>query len=117
MSALFCITQAEGRAQSSGEAEYFAAVTATIETKLTREVVLLMGLELRTRLLLDSAAARGICRREGVGTVRHLSTQVLWLQQLVKRGVNDRHTSFSFRAIQAHCALQKVEPLYLRRTL
>ena len=38
-------------------------------------------------LLLDSAAARGMCRREGVGTIRHLSTKVLWQQQLVKRGV------------------------------
>ena len=45
------------------------------------------GLEVRTELLLDSAAARGICRREGVGTTRHLSTRVLWLQQLVKGGV------------------------------
>ena len=29
-----------------------------------------MGLEVRTELLLDSAAACGTCRREGVGTVR-----------------------------------------------
>ena len=28
-----------------------------------------------------------MCRLEGVGTIRHLSTKVLWLQQLVKRGV------------------------------
>ena len=54
---------------------------------LIREVLWLTGLEVRTELLLDSAAARGICRREGVGTIRHLSTKVLWLQQLVKRGV------------------------------
>ena len=46
-----------------------------------------MGLEVRTEHFLDSAAARGICRCEGVGTVRHLSSKVLRLQQLVKRGV------------------------------
>ena len=51
-----------------------------------REVLLFLGLEFRTELLLDSAAARGICRREGVGTIRHLSTKVLWPQLLVKRG-------------------------------
>ena len=45
------------------------------------------GLEVRTELLLDCAAARGICRREGVGTIFLLSTKVFWLQQLVKRGV------------------------------
>ena len=47
------------------------------------------GLEVRTELFLSSAAAREICRREGVGTIRQLSTKVLvlWLQQLVTRGV------------------------------
>ena len=54
---------------------------------LIREVLLVMGPEVRTELLLDSAAARGVGRREGFGTIRHWSTNVLWLQQLVKRGV------------------------------
>ena len=43
--------------------------------------------EVRTELLLDNAAARDMCRSERVGTIRHLSTKVVWLQQLVKRGV------------------------------
>ena len=72
---------------SSGEDEYHAAASATSEAMLIREVLLFMGLEVRTELLLDSAAARGTCRRECVGTIRHLSTKFLWLQQLVKRGV------------------------------
>ena len=46
-----------------------------------------MELEVRTKVLLGSAAGRGECIREGVGTTRHWSTKVLWLQQLVKRGV------------------------------
>ena len=54
---------------------------------MIREVLLLTEVEVRTELLLVSAAARGICRRDGVGTIRHLSTQVFWLQLLVKRGV------------------------------
>ena len=69
------------------KAEFYAAASATSETLLIREVLLFMGLEVRTELFLDSAAARGICRREGVGTTRHFSTKVLWLQQLVRRGV------------------------------
>ena len=44
-----------------------------------------MGLEVRTELM-DSAAAR-VCSRDGVGTIHHLSTKVLWLQQLVTRGI------------------------------
>ena len=55
-------------------------------TMLIRENIVVHGLDVRTEFLLDSAAARGICRREDVGTMRHLSTKVLWLQQLVKRG-------------------------------
>ena len=42
------------------------------------EALLFMGLEVRAELLLDSEAARGIRRREGVGTIRHLSKKVLW---------------------------------------
>ena len=77
----------KARAHSCGEAEYYAAASAASEAMLIREVLWLTGLEVRTELLLDSAPARGICRREGVGTIRHLSTKVLWLQQLVKRGL------------------------------
>ena len=51
-----------------GEAEYYAAASATSETLLIREVLLFMGQEVRIELLLDSAAARGTCRREGFGT-------------------------------------------------
>ena len=68
------------RAHSSGEAEYHAAASAAREAMLIRRVLLFTGLEVRTELLLDSAAARGRCRREGVGTMK-----VLWLQLLVQR--------------------------------
>ena len=78
----------KARAHSSGEAEYHAAASAASEAMLFRRVLLFTGLEAQTEeLLLDSAAARGMRRREGVGTIRHLSTKVLWQQQLVKRGV------------------------------
>ena len=33
---------------------------------------------------MDSAAAREICRREGVGKVNAFKVQILWLQQVVK---------------------------------
>ena len=71
----------KARAHSSGEAEHYAAASATCETTLIREVLLFLGLEVPTELLLGSAAARGTCRREGVGTIRHLPTKVLSLQQ------------------------------------
>ena len=46
---------------------------------LIRGVLMFTGLEVRPEVLLDSAAARGTCRREGVGAIRHLSTKILWL--------------------------------------
>ena len=77
----------KSREHSNGGVEYFAAASTTSEAMLIREVLLFTGLEVLTELLLDSAPARGRCRREGVGTIRQLSTQVLWLQELAKRGV------------------------------
>ena len=36
------------------------------------------------RVHVDSSAAIGICRRTGVGKVRHLDTRLLWIQDLVR---------------------------------
>lgn len=71
-------------AQSSGEAEYYAAATAASEGVLVAKVLNFVGVPLDPVLFLDSSAAIGICRRMGVGKARHLETKVLWLQQLVK---------------------------------
>ncbi len=32
----------------------------------------------------DSIASKGICARQGLGKVRHLDTQDLWLQQRIR---------------------------------
>ena len=80
----------KARAHSSGEAQYCASASAASEAMLIREVLLFTGLEVRTELLLDTAASRDICRREGVGAIRQLSTKALWPQQSVKRGVVTR---------------------------
>ena len=80
-------TKQPSRAHSSGGVEYYAAASTTSEAMLIREVLLFTGLDVLTELLLESASARGRCRREGVGTTRNLSTHILCLQQLVNRGV------------------------------
>ena len=49
----------KARAHSSGEAEYHAAASAASEAMLIREVLLFTGLDVRTELLLVSAATRG----------------------------------------------------------
>ena len=34
----------------------------------------------------DAAAAIGICRRRGLGKIRHLATADLWVQDRIKKG-------------------------------
>ena len=74
-------------ATSSAEAEYYAACAALSEAIHIREVLVFFGYEVVMRLLMDSSAARGICRREGVGRVKHLETKCLWVQQYVKKKI------------------------------
>ena len=38
------------------------------------------------RVHVDSSAAIGICKRTGVGKIRHLDTRLLWIQDLVRDG-------------------------------
>jgi len=72
---------------SSGESEYYAAVDCACEAIFFRKVLAFLGFQCIARLLLDSAAAIGISRRQGVGRIRHLSSKTLWLQQAVLKGV------------------------------
>ena len=74
------------RAHSSGEARHHAAASATGETIVDPRSLVVQGTGSLDRTLAN-AAARGTCRRESVGTVRHVSKKVVWPQQLVKRGV------------------------------
>ena len=51
---------------------------------LARDAMMFFGCQVEASLHMDSAAARGICRREGVGKVKSLEVRTLWLQQVVK---------------------------------
>ena len=48
-----------------------------------------LGLDVPLRVWTDSSAAIGICQRQGLGKVRHLDTQTLWIQQAVRAGKVD----------------------------
>ena len=43
-----------------------------------------LGLELPVRVWTDSTATLGICGRQGLGKLRHIDTQRLWIQQRVR---------------------------------
>ena len=71
-------------ATSSGMAEFYAGCATAEEMLMARDVLMFFGCRVGASLHVDSAAARGICRREGVGTVKSLEVRTLWLQQVVK---------------------------------
>ena len=69
---------------SSGEAELGGVVKAASEALGLQSVARDLGLELHVSLCTDSSAAVGICRRAGIGRVRHLAVGQLWVQELVR---------------------------------
>ena len=71
---------------SSGEAELYAATGALSEGLGMAAAVAFAGFSVRLELCLDSAAARGILKREGLGKLKHIDVRCLWAQQVVKSG-------------------------------
>ena len=45
-----------------------------------------LGFSLKIRVHTDATAAIGICRRRGLGKVRHLDVADLWAQEKVRNG-------------------------------
>ena len=73
-------------ALSSAEAELYAMVAASAETLAIQSYASDLGMELENDLYTDSAAALGIAARAGIGKVRHLRTQGLWVQEVKANG-------------------------------
>ena len=65
-------------------AEFYAGCATAEEMLLARDVLKFFGCQVEASLHMDSAAARGICRREGVGMVEASEVRTLWLQQVIK---------------------------------
>ena len=69
---------------SSGEAEFHAMVEAVLRGKGVISLMREVGfgeVESTVNVATDSSAALGIANRVGLGKVRHLDVQLLWIQQ------------------------------------
>ena len=66
---------------SSAEAELFAAVRASAETIGMISLLKDFNIHARGTVLADASAALGVIRRRGVGKLRHVHTNYLWVQQ------------------------------------
>jgi hypothetical protein len=71
---------------SSGEAELAGIVKGTAEALGLQSLAVDLGCEVKVRVHADSAAAIGICKRSGIGRVRHLAVGQLWIQEKVRSG-------------------------------
>jgi hypothetical protein len=68
-------------ALSSGEAEYYGMVKGAATALGVRSMLHDLGVEVQIRLRTDASAAKGIASRRGLGKIRHIEVNQLWLQQ------------------------------------
>ncbi len=73
-------------ALSSGEAEFYGVVKASGVSLGYQALLADVGLKVPIRVWTDSSATLGICGRQGLGRLRHIDTQCLWIQQRVRDG-------------------------------
>ena len=71
-------------ALSSGEAELYGMVKGSSHALGLRSLLLDFGIDSTIDVHTDASAAIGITCRKGLGKVRHLETNQLWIQDKVK---------------------------------
>ena len=71
---------------SSGEAELAGIVKGSAEALGLQSLAQDLGISIDVRVYADSSAAIGICRRSGIGRIRHLAVGQLWVQEKVRSG-------------------------------
>ena len=73
---------------SSGEAEFYAAVSGASSSLGVRSLLADLGqiMSKLTMLRADSTACLGMAGRKGAGSVRHIHTPCLWIQGAVASG-------------------------------
>ena len=78
---------------------------------LARGVLMFFGCRVEASLHMNSASARGICRRDGVGKVKVLEVRTLWLQQVI------RAKTLSLKTVKSHdnCAVLGTKTLTARK--
>ena len=74
-------------ALSSGQAELYAANLGGIQALGMKSFLCDVGVKMDVKILIDAKAALGIIGRQGLGKVRHIEVQDLWLQEKVQSKV------------------------------
>ena len=69
---------------SSPEAEYGGAVSTASVMMFAISMLAFLGYNVSATLYLDASSAIAICKRQGVGRIKHLNNKLLWLQRVVE---------------------------------
>jgi len=72
---------------SSTESEYYGAVSTASEGMAIYHLMTWLGFKVRRSLAMDSAGAKAVALRQGVGKIRHLAVRTLWLQRASQEGL------------------------------
>ena len=73
-------------ALSSGESELSGILKGTSEALGLKSLAEDLGIGMQIKVRTDASAAVGICRRCGLGKVRHLAVGQLWVQERLRAG-------------------------------
>ena len=87
-------------ALSSAEAETYGMAACSAELLGIQSCAADLGMEFSTAVYADASTAPGIVQRRGIGKVRHIRTQCLWLQEAhaTKRLAFDKETAAETQA-------------------
>ena len=78
-------TQKNTISLSSGEAELYAVVKGVGAGMGAQQFLKDLGINAELRVHTDSIAAKGICKRVGLGTQRHIAVNSLWVQEKLRK--------------------------------
>ena len=78
-------TQKNAISLSSGEAELYAMVKGVGSGIGMQQLMMDLNVEGGLRVHTDSSAAKGMCKRVGLGTQRHIAVNSLWVQEELRR--------------------------------
>ena len=71
---------------SSGEAEYYGIVKGSSMALGIKSMMADFGVTMGVRIKTDASAAKGIANRTGLGKIRHIHVNQLWVQDRVAMG-------------------------------
>ncbi|CAE8634939.1 unnamed protein product [Polarella glacialis] len=73
-------------ALSSAESELYGVVIGATQTMGLQTIAGDLSVEVGMTIHTDSAAAKGVCERKGIGKVRHRAVSGLWIQDKIRSG-------------------------------